>query len=48
MRRLRLRQLGQGLEKLVGKQVKIKYTQYIIKPYGLTSDYEILEYEEVK
>lgn len=40
--------LGKQLESLVGKNVKVKYSQYIIKPVGFSTDYEVVEVEEVK
>ena len=40
--------IGKKLEDLVGKEIKIKYTQYLVRPIELGSDYEILSYEEIK
>lgn len=40
--------LGKRLEGLVGKNVKIKYSQYIIRPIGFSTNYEVVEVEELK
>jgi hypothetical protein len=40
--------VGKKMEENVGKEVKVHYTQYVIKPYILTSDYEVVGVETVK
>lgn len=38
--------IGSKMEKMVGKRVKVKYTQWFIKPISQSSDYTIVEISE--